>query len=571
MLDKKLFINKFQTGSTENPNVGMGAIVGFDTYSKKGVTRLAKKMVIQTSNFTSYPTFFESSQSGTYIWAQCADGSVLYSADGGSNWQATATAFPVSGHGNGLIFFQNFMFAFTDTHIYYWKDTGVTSGSNPTAGSWVDWTTTKSLGLLQNFAIDPVTGLHFPFYYPNSRGVYFGNGNSGGITDAAINTSTLGFFGQVGQTLFNPGGTINTDFLWNGGILQLPSYTYTVGSINFLPPTSLAISVSQWQNPAQGAFLIQWDTTSNNKFSPPLQIFSNTFPNSNATVTAGLKQLTNRNQVLYVVTGGNHSIYETNGSTFNLIEDLALFSNVRTSAGAENDTPVFYNSFPSAITIVGNKLLTGTATLVNSSTYPATGTGVFPIGVWSMTFNPDGSHSTQCEFTLPIFGSTLTSPSGTGNYEQITAIKAISTVSSSTGQVAVGFHYKDTTNGESFGVAIVDLFNYVDNLNFTSLESELFEVGTPLNPKVVNNIEINLVKNLLTGQSIEISYRTGVDQPWSVLSNGSFIGDGTTNQYKITSNPIGATQFLQLRARMATGGSGNNPTNSPELRTIIIS
>lgn len=571
-MQKQIFVNKFQGGSSENPNVGIGAIVGFDTYSKKGIARLAKKMVVQTSNFTAAPTFIESSASGTYIWAQCADKSVLYSTDGGQNWTATdLTTMTDTGHGNGLIFFQNFMFAFTDTKIYYWKDAGTASGNNPTNGAWVDWTAAKSLGTLQAFATDPIPAIHFPFLYPNNRGVYFGNGNHGGTSSAQTGDSTIGFFGQVGQTTFDPTKVLGTDFLWNGGILALPSFTYTIGSLNFLPPTNLAMAVSQYQNPSQGAFLLQWDTISNNKFSPPLQIFSNTYPNSSATVTAGLKQLYNRNQVLYMVTGGNHSIYETNGSTFNLMEDIALFSNVRSSSGGEIDMPVFYNSYPSAIAVVGNKLLTGTATLVNTTTYPATGTGIFPIGVWSVSFNPDGSQSTQCEFTVPIFGSTLTSPAESTNYEQITALKAISTVGTSTGQVAVGFHYKDSVNGETFGIAVVDLFNYIDNNVFTSLESELFEIGTPLNPQTVNNIEINLVKKLILGQSIEISWRTSIDSNWTIFTNGGFVGDGTTNQYKITSNPIGATQFLQLRVRMMTGTAGNNPTNSPELRTIIVS
>ncbi len=567
----QLFINKFEKGNSENANIGMGNLIGIDTYTKKGVAILAKKSTIVTTGFSAQPHFIELSSMGNYIWIQCSDGSVIYSSDGGTTFQPTNTAFTTSGHGNGLIFFQNFMFAFVDTKIYYWKDAATVSGTDPTNGAWVDWTTTKTLGALQSFATDPITSLHFPFLFPNNRGVYFGNGGAGGTTNAAVNSSTVGFFGQVGSTLFNPGGTLGTDFLWNNGILSLPSYTWTVGSINFLPPSQLAICVNQWQNPSQGANLITWDTVSSNKFNPPLQIFSNINSTDTATITAGIKQIFNRNQVLYTVTGGNHSIYETNGSSFNFLEDIGLYSNLRLTAGAEIDYPVFFNSYPQAITVIGNKLLTGVAPMTNTATYPPNsiiGAGIFPIGVWSIAFDKSGSHSTQCEFILPL-GSSLVSPGQTGNYEKITCIKSIPSEvgANTTSQFIIGFSYNTVASPNTFGVAIVDNFNYIDDINYTAIESELFEIGTALKPETVNNIEINLVKKLLPGQTIDISYRTGQDQSWTVID--TYNGDGTLNYYALTKNPIGSTQFIQLRARMATGSP--NQKYSPQLKSIILS
>jgi len=566
----QVFINKFQKGSQENQNLGTGAIVGFDTYSKKNVLRLAKKSTIVTSSgganiTTTYPTFIDLSQSGNYIWTQMSDGAVIYSSDGGITWQPTNSAFPVAGHGNGMIFFQNYMFAFTDDKLYYWLDTATGHGNDPTAGAWVQWKTG-----LQQFSTDPITSLHFPFLYPNNRGVYFGNG-----TFVTAGDCTLGFFGQVGTTLFNPAGAAGVDYLYNGAILNLPSYTYTIGSINFLPPNSLALAVNQWQNPSQGSDLITWDTVSANKFTPPLRIFSNINSTDTATVTAGLKQLTNRNQVLYAVTGGNHSIYETNGSSFNLLEDIALYSSIRNYTdipnGGEDDSPVFFNSFPSAINVLGNKLLTGVAPMANSSTYPTTNNGFFPVGVWSIAFDNTGGHSTQCEFIVPI-GSDVISPSGSGNYMRITAIKPISidTASSSTGQFLIGFSFK--SSGQTLGgFSIVDLFKYVDNINYVSLESELFEVGTYLSPKQIGNIEINFVKKLKTNQTFDLAYRIGIENDWTFIpyeGNNTVTGDNTKNSYSYTSNAIGAVQYVQFRFRMAT--DSGNATNSPELRTIII-
>lgn len=575
----ELFINKFQKGSKENANIGIANLVGIDTYSKKGVARLAKKSTTITSGFTSYPTFVDFSQAGNYIWAQCADKSILYSSDGGSNWTATdLTSMTDTGHGNGLIFFQNYMLAFTDVKVYYWKDTAGASGNDPSAGAWVDWTAAKTLGSLQAFQTDPVQSIHFPFLFPNNRGVYFGNGGAGQTSNAVTTASgascTVGFFGQNGTTTFNPAGTLGTDFLWNNGILSLPSATYTVGSINFLPPSNLAIVVNQYQQPAVGADLITWDTISTNKFTPPLRIFSNINSTDTGTITAGIKQLYNRNQVLYAVTGGNHSIYETNGSTFNLLEDIALYSNIRATNGGETDSPVFFNSFPSAITVLGNKLLTGVAPMTNNSTssYPPSGTGFFPIGVWSIAFDKDGSHSTQCEFVIQLGGS-LVSPTDSTGFFKITCVKPISidTASNSTGQLLIGFALNSGSVPNTYGVAIVDLYKYIDNINYTAIESELFEIGTYLNPKTIVNIEINFNKKLKTGQTFDLAYRVGIENDWvNIPYEGvaTVTGDNTKNSYTYTSNAIGQVQFVQFRVRMAT--NSGNATDSPELKTVII-
>jgi hypothetical protein len=571
----QIFINKFQKGSEENSNLGMGNIVGFDTYSKKNVLRLSKKSTTITTNFTSYPTFVDFTQGGTYTWVQCANGSILYSDDGGGTFTATDTSAMVSAgaHGNGMIFFQNFMIAFTDSAIWYWQDSGSpnpNTGSYPASGAWVNWTAGKTLGALQIFGADPIWAIHFPFLYPNNRGVYFGNGGAGGISPATAQTSSVGFFGQVAQTTFNPAGAINTDFLWNNGILQLPSYTWIVGSINFLPPTRLAIAVNKGNEPAQGSDVITWDTVSSNKFDPPLRIFSNINASGVGTISAGVKQLYNRNQVLYAVTGGNHSIYETNGSSFNLLEDISLYSNIRATAGGETDLPIFFNSFPSAITVVGNRLLTGVAPMTSTATYPTATNGFFPVGVWSIAFNKDGSHSTQCEFPIPL-GFNATTPTATGDFLKITCIKPINTVSTSTKHILIGFAYKSGAT-TLYGVSLVDLFKYNDDIAFSTIESELFEIGTFLSPKQIGNIEINFVKKLQTAQIFDLAYRTGIEQNWTVIpyegNTNAVVGDNTKNSYSYTSNPIGSVQFIQFRFRMATDSTV--ATNSPELRTIVI-
>lgn len=547
-MQKPIFINEFQKGQAESATLGVASMVGMDTYSEKGVVRLAKKSVITASGFGGVPHFIDVAGTGVYTWVQCSDGSVVASSDGGANFSTTSFPSPTAGEtagGNGLITFQGYVFAFTSNSIYY-------HNVDPSSGSWsAAWKTG-----LQALSSSPISNVHTPFLFPSSRGFYFCNGGS------------IGFIGQNGTTTFNPAGSAGIDYIYNATIFSLPSLTYTTTSLEFLPPSNLAIAAYPYQSPGQGADLITWDTTSVNKFSPPLRLYSDSLTNG-VTLTGGIKQMISRNQVLYVVSGGNHSIFETNGSTFNLIDNIGLYSNLRTAGGAESTYPVYYNSYPQAISILGNKLLTAPAQPTNTATYPTTAFGFYPVGIWSVAFNEDGTKSTQCEFILPL-SSSLVGPIGTDYYSKFTCIKPISTVGSSTYKLVAGFALNNGTFPNTYGVVVVDLYKYIDDINYTSLESELFEIGTALNPQVVNNIEINFQRKLLTGQKFDMAYRTGLDQAWTTLGS-TVSGDGTENSYKITGNAIGPTQFVQLRFRMSTGASGNNTSETPELRSIKVS
>lgn len=546
---QQLFINTFQKGSSENSNLGTGALIGIDTYTKKGVTLLARRSstVKDFSSTTHFPHFFCFSALGTTLWTQLDNGDVWYSTNDGVTW--TDSTFPATGtdRGCGLIHFQGYVFAFIDTKVYYHSGTG-------SVGGWTDWTTAKTLGALAPTSFtNPIKNLHFPFLFPSQRGVYFGNASALG---------SVGFFGQVGTTIFDPTGANGVDFIYNNSIFSLPSNTYIINSLDFLPPANLAITAYAFQNP-QSAALITWDTISSSKFSPPLSLFSNTQNTSTGIpLNSGVKQVINRNQILYTITGGNHTIYETNGSTFNLVEDIALYSNIRSSNGGETNLPVFFDSYPQAICVLGNKLLTGVSSPADN-TYLTSGLGIFPMGIWSIAFNPDGSKSTQTEFTLPVGGTT--SPSGSGNFSKITCI-----IPMGNGRIAFGYAVK-TAGVLSSGVAITNISNFQAN---SFIESELFEIGTALVPQTINNIEINLIKPLGTGQSITTFYRTAVSQDWTSIDvwdgNGGGLTDNT-NYHAITSNPIGATQYIQLKIFLNIGGGGADANSSIEIRNIIIS
>ena len=109
----QLFINQFQSGTAENSNIGMGALVGVNTYDKKGIIQLAKANTSVTytagSNlFPNVPKYVATSGSGTfYMLLTDAGGSAhLYvSVDGlGQVWTDTSTTIS-NKIAYGLIFF----------------------------------------------------------------------------------------------------------------------------------------------------------------------------------------------------------------------------------------------------------------------------------------------------------------------------------------------------------------------------------------------------------------------------------------------------------------------------------
>lgn len=559
-MQKPLFINGFQKGTQQNSNLGIGAVVGFDVYSKPGCAILGKA-ISSTYTFVSlneYATYMDisNSSSGTpsiaisgRIWCQTSLGTVYYSDNYGVSWNLPSYGSAVpSGNGNGLIVYQNYVFIFFNSQIWY----AIADAASP---NFVVWKTTIDTGT-QVSATSPINENHFPYLFPNNRGVYFANNNC------------VGFFGQVfpvgatTPTIFNPAGALNTDYQYTNIILSLPS-NYAINTLDYLPPSNLAIGANNIAS-GQEADITTWDTISANKFSAPIKIFSGV----NINGSQGIKQLVNRLNVVYAVVGGNHALYSTNGGTANIIADFSLYSNIRTSPvnanGQEYPLPTYFNSFPSAIAVSGNKILTGVATSSNNSYYPAVNTGAFPCGVWSIYFNNDGSTVEQMEYSINFLNGGVAAVSTfvtTGDNSAITVIRPLPN-----GQLAVG--YKSTINGATQGqIAIFDNVAYIADKTYTSLESELFEIGTALEPQVPNNIEINLLKKLLTGQQIEISYRTSTDQNWTIIQ--TFSGDGTVNYYSIQQHGIGATQFLEIRCRANTGSPNLNDT--PMIKSIKIS
>lgn len=519
-----LFINEFQKGASETGNIGFGAMVGVENYSVKGVLQLTKDTTKTSGSVVGDLPVFFASATESEIFCQGDTGRTYRSTDTGATWTEISPAgyVPVAGAGKGLIFYGTILLAFRLTVIDYCV--------SPYGSA--DWTTGWQTGL--------TTGVpHFPFLFPYNNFVYFANGN---------------FVGQIttvtGMT-FHPSNSAT--YTYSATQLTLPN-TYQVNCISYLPYDFVALGTgsSGIGNSSQVADLILWNPNLST-YEAPLRLFSQA-----AASSAGINQIINRNNVLYCVTGGNHAIFSTNGTSFQLVDDISLHSSSRllngtTTSGAQATAPIFINQYPSAIAVSGNKLFTGVSTSVNSN---PNGYGLFPLGVWSTAFTPEGP-ITQCEFTISS-GKTC------GTTFSIGAVYPINQA-----QLLIGWY-----DGTNYGIDQTNFLGYQDIEGDVYVESPMMEIGTPLTPAVIQNVQYNLVRNLMNGQEIDVYWRTGFDQNYTLFTQGTFVPLGVpgnpmipqtspTGGYQIVANSIGATRYIQILTEISTGGNvgGSVTTN----------
>jgi hypothetical protein len=528
---KQLFLNSWQKGSAENANLGNGVFVGCETYSKKGIAQLTKDAINSDGGvITDLPLYV--TQNASFIYIQGDTGKVYQTDTSGSTWTDISNGSS-SGTGQGLVIYQGYLFAFRGGRIDYYKIA--------TASWTTNWQPNGAApGLTSNTDPMPV------FIYPGDNKIYFGNGKY------------VGKLGQVGTTTFDPGGSGGVDYEYSygpsnttGGTvtfgLTLPSF-YKVSAISFLGNAiALGLSSDYQSNVSD---IIMWTPTLST-YETPLRLYSQAENGEN-----GVKQLLNRNNVLYAVVGGSHAIFRTNGQSFSLVADLSLLSNIRKVTGAQAQVPVFMDPRVGAIDMFGNKLLTGVSTPHTISNYPS-GYGLFPCGVWSVAFEGASnalnytSDSVQCEYTI-----------STGTVVAVNKTFTIGMVKClDSNRTFIGWQ-----DGTAYGVDLVDTNAYQNDIGSVFIESEMMEIGTPFNPETIQTIQFNTPRQLMDGQTVRFNWRTGFDQDFTFLQDFTS-ANNNDNGYKIALNSIGATRFLQLQVQMASTISTNY---SPELRDIII-
>jgi len=541
---KALWINTFEKGKTvgqaENQSIGIGSMVNTDTFSKKGVLRMGKNVLSRASfsHLAHYITIAEG-----VVFAQFDNGDVYKSTDSGATWSNTS-ATTTNAHGNGLIYFNGlggtgYVFAFRDSIIDYYS-----LFSNTWTAGWQTGLSTAGSSMT------PISANHYPFIFPSQNGFYFGNGNQ------------LGYIGAGTSSTFDP-ATAGSGYVYDPAILTLPS-GWIIKTLAFYPPNYLAIGCGSLTN-YQTSDLIFWDTVTKNKYYPPITLYSKSQNREN-----GINQLINRNNTLYAVSGGTHSIFKTDGSSYKLMSDLSLHTVYRQTEGNELDAPMVLSNYPSAIEVIGDRIFTGYATPPSNYISPFDSTfGVYPLGVWTML--PDDGE-VECTYVPCVNGAGFGDNSPSNNFA-IGAIKALTAGSylvswkkASLALPSSPVYYIDVVS--AYGYLTDEAGSVVNGVRNTVIESPLWEIGSALTPQTISNIEIQLIKNLEATQRIEVLYRTKTRDNFTSLQ--TFTGDGTQAYYAVDDNPIGATQFLQIQVKLGQSSSSGT-FDTPELRTVKIS
>lgn len=506
-ISQPIFINEFAKGASENSSIGIGTLVGVETYTKKGVAQLTKDTIkVSGSVVTDLVTSFAAENAMT-IFGQSTAGKVYKTTDGGVTWSDISPG--TLGAGHGIAFYEGYLFAFRAGAIDYLS---TPYGS----GNWTQgW---KTLSVTSGFSSSS------PFVFPGDNSLYFGDG------------ILVGKIGLGTAPVFNPAGTAGVDYFYDNARLVLPDF-YTVNCMSFLPPNYVVLGTGSATNP-EVADIIRWNPTTST-YETPLRLYS--------TQGGGVQQLINRNNTLYAVTNGNQCMFETNGTTFNQIADFSLRTNVRSVNGSQLTQPIFMYPTPAAIAIQGNKILTGISTKTVYSPY-----GYFPAGVWSVAFLDQGQ-AIQCEYTIST---------GTVVAQNAYSIGALFSLPSIVTLIA----WQD---GTSFGIDAVKTYDYQQTIAEVAIESEMLEIGTPLDPGIVQNIQLNLTRKLIVGQTITVNARRSFDEDFFLLQTFDPSVDGSSTGYKVQKNKIGATRFVQLQVKMATS-SGDTAELTPEIRNIII-
>lgn len=312
------------------------------------------------------------------------------------------------------------------------------------------------------------------------------------------------------------------------------TYTQTMGALS-LPSSynsfrleELGQNLMVAANIGSGNFtstIFPWDRTSSSFFLPlrlPFQI-DNFFVYDN---------------VLYVYSAKMMKIYATNGSSFNELKRLPPIATL-------NDI-----SFNTAIGGVGAYLGRLFFTLFGRTGY----VGLFSLNLNNGEYNREGALVFENIFSINSTSSTVFSfgmhvPRGAGN------------LFAAWYDSSLGYGGIDSYLGPN--TAYVRYSNYE-----VSVETELTKVGTPLEKRTLEQIEIDLAKPLTINQGVRLSYRTDLNASYTLINTYDTSAGFGNYQTLTESEKLGVTtDYIQVKVDLTSNSSS---TTSPELIQIRI-
>lgn len=123
--------------------------------------------------------------------------------------------------------------------------------------------------------------------------------------------------------------------------------------------------------------------------------------------------------------------------------------------------------------------------------------------------------------------------------------------------------WENDTDG-TFGIDEYGLGGYRATTGY--IESPLYQLGTKMKSSGLQQVDINLVKPLVSGDAVNIYKREKINDSWTLVKE---FGSGYAGQSELNSSiSVGQTSTIQFKIELTTGA---NSTSTPEIINIIFS
>lgn len=253
----------------------------------------------------------------------------------------------------------------------------------------------------------------------------------------------------------------------------------------------------------------------------------------------GIRQMYNVGNRLYVVAGLLGKLFLTDTSSAVQIAQIPNY--IINLDGASSIT---LNVYPDAIAYQKSKLLFGIGW---------GGSGGAQAGVWSYHLT---NKVLQFEYLIS------SGEEGVNNSVFISSLQPIGSNS-----LTIGVRDVATGSGSTgYWIDKVDSTKrYVSYAGY--VDSPLVKVGDALENATAPQIEINLIKPLVTGQGVKLQYRLDLNSSFTTLVTADFATYGGYTSLNVPASVITNAVFLQMRASLTTAASSNL---SPELQSVML-
>jgi hypothetical protein len=249
-----------------------------------------------------------------------------------------------------------------------------------------------------------------------------------------------------------------------------------------------------------------------------------------------IQQMIAVNNLMYIIAGLKGELYVSNGTSYRYLKNIPFYNRDEAKLGA------FF--LPNAITInpKGN-ILVGSSFFNNGWTNEATQHGVYEINI-------NGNN----EISMPFI---LSNGEITGNVLNIGFLAY-----KENDFLEIGWQFFN-----NYGLDEVAFFKYTDS---AIIESQLYVVGSKLQPKTFQHMEIRFGKPLTEGQYVKVSYRKDSISPYTVIGTYNFATFGAeTNIYAKAS--VQSTSLLQIKIEMGTEVSATiTPDQNIDLLSVTL-